>query len=120
MRVPDADNAIVSKEKIVGYLLNPSHPDGAGKAGFFEHVGFRADQWQLLAAALRDLAARSDSAQRVDSEHGTKYIVDGVINTPSGKAASLRTVWIVDAGGQIPRLVTAYPRELGRSDAQGT
>jgi len=113
MRVPDADTAIVSQEKIVGYLLNPLHPDGAGKAQFFNAVGFRVDRWTVLADALRNLIVGSEAISRVDSAHGTKYIVDGVISTPSGRIIRVRTVWIVDAGEKSPRLVTAYPGESG-------
>ena len=47
--------------------------------------------------------------RRVDSPHGSKYIVDGKIDTPSGRQVTVRTVWIVDHDHQIPRLVTAYP-----------
>jgi hypothetical protein len=35
MELPNASSVEVSREKIVGYLLNPGHPDGAGKAAFF-------------------------------------------------------------------------------------
>jgi hypothetical protein len=118
MRVPDADTAIVSQDKIVGYLLNPLHPDGAGKAQFFDALGFRADQWTDFADALRTVIARSESTSRVDSAHGVKYIVDGTIDTPSGRIVCIRTVWIIDAGKSAPRLVTAYPHEQGASDAQ--
>jgi hypothetical protein len=110
MQVPHADAAVVSQEKIVGYLLNPLHPDGAGKALFFRRLGFRAEQWEALAAALRDLATRSEVISRVDSKHGAKYIIDGLVDTPSGRTANVRTVWIIDAGEETPRLVTAYPR----------
>ncbi|WP_370693575.1 DUF6883 domain-containing protein [Nitrospira tepida] len=42
---------------------------------------------------------------------GHKYIVDGVVRTPNGQTALVRTVWIVDTGCDTPRSVTAYPRE---------
>jgi hypothetical protein len=47
----------------------------------------------------------------METVHGKKYIVDGAIETPSGKTPVVRTVWIVDEGSDVPRLVTAYPRE---------
>lgn len=47
----------------------------------------------------------------VESQHGRKYIVAGPLETPNGKLAHVRTVWIVDAGEDTPRLVTAYPRD---------
>jgi len=64
-----------------------------------------------MAAALRMLAINSPVNLSVESPHGKKYIVDGAIETPSGKTPMVRTVWIIDSGETIPRLVTAYPYE---------
>jgi len=111
MQVPNAQEAIVSQEKIVRYLLNPLHPDGAGKAWFFLRLGFRVEQWEVLADALRELVVRAEITSRLDSKHGAKYIVDGLIDTPSERTATVRTVWIIDADEQAPRLVTAYPHQ---------
>ena len=58
MTLPNANLAEVSHEKIVSYLLNPQHPDGAGKAAFFFAAGFRLDRWEDLASALKGLAER--------------------------------------------------------------
>jgi Domain of unknown function (DUF6883) len=111
MRLPNADAANVSRDKVVEYLLNPQHPDGAAKAAFFAAMGFHVDRWQELANALKRLAEAAPVTVRVDSPHGSKYIVDGAIDTPSGRSVSVRSVWIVDRGSQAPRLVTTYPRQ---------
>jgi len=116
MKLPNAHLAIVDREKIADYLLNPAHPDNGGKAKFFLGLGFTVEQWQLFAEALRTLAGSSPVMERVESRHGTKYIVIGRIETPSGGSPSVRTVWIVDTGNDKPRLVTAYPSEEKRHD----
>ena len=85
MRLPNADSAIVEHEKIVSYLLNPAHPDNEGKARFFLGVGFNQENWQLLAAALKRIAENQPASKIMASPHGTKYVVDGRIETPSGK-----------------------------------
>jgi hypothetical protein len=36
-------------------------------------------------------------------------VIDGEIKTPTGVVVQLRTIWIIDAGEDIPRFVTAYP-----------
>lgn len=113
MNLPNADRVLITKEKITDYLLNLSHPDGAGKAAFFLAQGFTAEDWAALADALRGLAANQPVAQRVDSPHGSKYVVDGRLTTPSGKMPLVRTVWIIDYGDVPPRLITAYPIEEG-------
>lgn len=111
MKLPDADRAFVDKEKITDYLLNVAHPDNGGKAAFFQGLGFKSDDWQLLATAFRTLAKTGEVRNSMDSPHGHKYIVDGLIETPTGKTPVVRTIWIVDAGFDTPRLVTAYPQD---------
>jgi hypothetical protein len=110
MMLPNAHLALVEREKITEYLLNPAHPDNGGKAPFFTSLGFRAEVWETLAAALRGLAVVSPVSLSVETEHGKKYIVDGEIETPVGKTPVVRTIWIIDRGTDTPRLVTAYPR----------
>ena len=110
MKLPNAHNAVVDREKIVGYLLNASHPDNGGKAAFFVALGFRPDDWRTLATAFRRLAETSTHVKNMASLHGHKYIVRGRIETPSGKTPQVQAVWIVDQGKDVPRLVTAYPQ----------
>lgn len=42
---------------------------------------------------------------------GSKYVVEGRIEGPSGRSAMVLSVWIIDHGSDAPRLVTAYPSE---------
>ena len=111
MKLSNAERAVVEREKIADYLLNAAHPDNGGKAAFFLSLGFRQEEWQTLAAAFRRLAEKFDIHNSMRSAHGRKYILDGRIETPSGKRPIVRTVWIVDRGVEMPRLVTAYPQE---------
>jgi hypothetical protein len=111
MNVPKGEHAIVEYEKVRDYLLNEAHPDGYGKAEFFTALGFRRESWEALVDALRRVVRDSPITKSMTSRHGYKYIVDGLIQAPGGRAAMVRTVWIVDTGGDVPRLVTAYPKE---------
>ena len=111
MKLPNAQLAVVAQEKICDYLLNPAHPDNGGKAAFFLALGFTREDWPRLAAALRQLAVATNIAKSMVSPHGQKYILDGRIESLSGRTPLVRTIWIVDAGQDVPRLVTAYPCE---------
>ncbi len=111
MKLPNAHLAIVEREKIADYLLNPAHPDNGGKAAFFIAHGFQREDWQTLVAALLGLAATGEVAKELASPHGRKYVLDGSIQTPAHRQPVLRTVWIVDHGTTAPRLVTAYPHD---------
>jgi Domain of unknown function (DUF6883) len=109
MKMSNAPNAAVSREKIVDYLLNPAHPDNGGKAEFFTELGFRREQWEILATALKNLVLIEEVTRVSESPHGKKYVVVGRIQSPSGKTPMVQTIWIVDKGLDTARLVTAYP-----------
>lgn len=85
MKLPSAGEGAVPAEKIIGYLLSFSHPDGRGKARFFAHFGFSVENWQVLASALLDHAARNEVARVENSSFGTRYIVEGIMETPDGR-----------------------------------
>ena len=82
-----------------------------GKALFFFSLDFNRDRWQALANALQKLAIESSVIKTLETAHGTKYVLDGTIETPGGGTALVRTIWILDKKRDRPRLVTAYPRE---------
>lgn len=111
VKLRHAHLAVVERHKVVDYLLNPAHPDNGGKAQFFESLGFSAGVPALLIDALRAVAEKGEVVERVESSHGEKYVVDGLVlsQTDSSQGRMVRTIWIVDRGLEAPRLVTAYP-----------
>jgi hypothetical protein len=111
MKLPDAHAAVVNREKVADYLLNATHPDNGGKAEFFEWHGFRREEWEALAAALKHLAVNGDVIFTGESLHGKKYVIVGPMSSPGGKSPLVQSIWIVDKGRVAARLVTAYPRK---------
>ena len=109
MKLPHAEEAVVPQDKIENYLLNPDHPIGGGKAGFFRRFGFSREQWGHLADALRQHAQANAVANSVSDADGTTYLVEGPLETPSGRRLRLRTVWLVETGQLAPRFITAHP-----------
>ena len=109
MKLPNANQVLVQREKITEYLLNAAHPDNNGKAEFFESFGFRLADWEMLADAFRRAALNGEVIQHLETSHGVKYVLNTAMETPSGKSPLVRTVWIIDRGRSFPRLVTAYP-----------
>ncbi len=109
MRLPNSNKAWIPREKLAGYLLSTTHPVGSAKASFFLSFGFNEQNVGLLEAALLLLARTSDFSATTDSPYGKKYEVDGDLETPSGRTVTVRTVWIIEAGEQNPRFVTAFP-----------
>ena len=109
MMLPDSDRAYVDRNKISGYLLSASHPDGRSKAEFFRRFGFKYEEWQVLAEALRAVGVSNPVVSVVASPHGVRYTLDGAMQAPDGRAPRVRTVWIAEPAGAGPRLITAHP-----------
>ena len=108
MPFPDAQRAIVSREKICDYLLNTTHPVGAAKAVWFASLGDTLEDWQHLAADLLAVATDCEEFLAKSSPYGVKYEVLGTIGCPGYRPAIVVTVWIVEENNPA-RLVTAYP-----------
>ncbi len=117
MKLPNAENAELSRAKVVDYLLSKSHLDGRHKAVFFERFGFSAEDWQALADVLRRHPLEYEVSGKEPSRYGMRYAVDGIITAPDGRQPWLRTVWFVDNKDekQIPRFVSAYPLKRTRN-----
>ena len=63
----------------------------------------------LLEYELLSLAHSAPVQEVIPSPYGVKYVLEGVVETPSGTAPRIRTIWILETGEEHPRLVTAYP-----------
>jgi len=108
-QLPNAASAVVAEAKITRYLLSDTHPDGSGKARFFVAHGFSLFEWEVLAAALRDHATSHLVSAAVQTPFGSRYTVEGALKSPDGRAPTVRVVWFVRTGRDVPELVTAYP-----------
>ena len=111
MKLPNADLAVVEQEKVCGYLLNAEHRYGASKAKFFAEFGFTLESWEVLAEALREHGRRHEVSKEKETGFGPRYEVDGELGAPDGRCPRVRTVWQIDHGETVPRLITAYPLE---------
>ena len=111
MPIPNADRAIIAPEKLRDYLL-AAEGRGRGKAAFFGTLGYRRPEWQRLEADRRSQHLTLDAHVTVESEYGRKYVIRGALEGPTGVRMLVVSIWIVDAGSDTPRFVTAYP---GRS-----
>jgi Domain of unknown function (DUF6883) len=111
VKLRNAHLAVVDRGKVLDYLLNEAHPDNGGKARFFALLGFSREDPERLMMALRNIAKHGEVVSSGESVHGEKYGVDGWLasHTEESRHWSVRTVWIIDRGGDAPRLVTAYP-----------
>ena len=95
MKLPHAEQAIVPKDKFTTYLLDETHQEGRGKALFFQHFGFSVAQWKVLAQALLDHARAHNIAKAERTRFGTRYVVEGQLETPIGRRPAVLPVLFV-------------------------
>ena len=110
MKLPNARQARVAREKITGYLLAENPESGRGKPGFFIRFGFRAENWRELADALKAAAEEYDVVEIEETPFGIQYAVEGWLYTPDERNPYVRIIWQIDHESDYPRLITAYPK----------
>lgn len=108
MRMPGGNNAIVDREKLTGYCLNPEHPRGKHKARVFATaLGFTAENADELRAALLRAAATADAQPAGSDRFGDRYVLEFEMEGPQGKGI-VRSTWIVRRGESAPRLTSCF------------
>ena len=109
MKLPNRENAYIPSPKLMNYLLSETHSVGKAKAQFWRAVGFDETRVEMLERGLIALVHSQDVKEVVSSLHGVKYIIEGTLETPTGRIIQVRTVWIIETNQNRPRFVTAYP-----------
>ncbi len=109
VQLPGVANAVIEPRKLRDYILSSSHPVGRTKAEFFVGLGYARESWHVLAADLREMAERVEASEVETNRFGTKYEVRGNLTGPAGRQTGIVSAWIILAGEDFPRFVTAYP-----------
>ncbi len=73
------------------------------------NLGYDIKNTRQLQRDLLSIANNGNITETVTSAYGTKYIIEGLLKSPSGNTLMMRTVWITEVGDLRPRFVTAYP-----------
>ena len=108
MKLPNAERAIVDIAKLRDYSLNPRHHEGKHKARVFASVlGLSLPDGDWLREQLLAVAREQDCQPGRKTAHGQRYVID-FVTSHRDRSAKLRSVWIVRAGEDFPRLVTCY------------
>ena len=107
--IPNADRAVIDREKLRGYVLSSTHPVGRFKARFFAALGYTPDQWRQFETDLRSQHLSQAADPPESGPHGHTFTIRAILKGPNGQAAAVRSVWFIATGSQVPRFVTAYP-----------
>lgn len=109
MKIPNPEAAIIDLEKLRSYLLNLKHPRGGSKARLLHHFGYSMSKASKLESDLRKYHLSADVADIIETKFGTRYIISSDVLTPSERALRLRSIWHIDNGSDVPRLITIVP-----------
>jgi hypothetical protein len=108
MKLPKGNEAIVELGKIRDYCLSQGHTRGRHKARvFLSALGMTAADAEELRAALLLAAREGDAVLGASDLYGTRYIIDFELSR-GGRAAIIRSSWILPAGEGSPRFVTCF------------
>lgn len=89
----------------LNYLLH-----NRSKRGLFALLGYGDHNVGDLRQSLLVIVRTQPLVERIETEHGIKYIILGYIDTPAYGLFYLRTVWFVRQGETALRFVTAVPQ----------
>jgi hypothetical protein len=109
MKVPNAAKAVVSRVKLVDYLLDVDHPDGGSKAKLLVSLGYSIHNWVRLEQDLRQMHLTEDVVVVKSTSWGPRYEIVAPLTGPTGDTVLFRSVWQIDLGTDTPRLITIYP-----------
>ena len=109
MKMPNSDQSSVAWEKITDYLLSSTHVSGKDKALFFSTFGFNTREIDVFRNALMQHSVVRDVASEQTAPFGTKYKLVCEIQKPDERNPCIVSVWILDTGTNVPKLITAYP-----------
>ncbi len=102
-------NSIISKDKIIRYLLLPRQEDDKSK--YLYNAGYSLAQWEQLEKDIRKAIKENEAIQKEQNPYGFVYEVKAKWKGPNGKEISVILIWIrLLKTGEI-KFVTLYPME---------
>ncbi|WP_416675293.1 DUF6883 domain-containing protein [Egbenema bharatensis] len=109
MKLPNHELAIIESSKLTNYLLNPNHKRGGTKAKLLLQCGYSQDNWQQLDADIRAYHLTAEVDRIRETPYGVRYEIRASLQTPIDRLLPVRTVWQIDTGTTLPRLITMIP-----------
>jgi hypothetical protein len=110
MKITELYKIEIPENKLEKYLLNISHPDGYSKALFFKKHGYEINNSDLLEVELKKFANIFEVSKTIETQFGTKFIIDGFIKSFINQIIEIRTIWFVEkSDSKNAKLVTVYP-----------
>ena len=67
------------------------------------------DQWQHLETDLYEQHLMADVEEVEENDYGTCYAIVAGLTGPDARTIPFRSIWQIDLGTDLPRLITMYP-----------
>jgi len=116
MKLPNAENSFIDKEKLIGYCLNDEHYTGKHKARVFSSVlNINSNNYLVLESAIKENILVSDAIFVKKSKYGELFYVDFLMSYLT-KSANIRTSWIIKTGEDFPRMTSCYIINKGENN----
>ena len=117
----NAPLALIDRDRVIGYTLNPDHPVGRHKSYVFAQVlGYDQSTADELIERIREGIKVAPARFRYVDHDGARLTVDLRMRGPSGREAVVRTNWIYRPGHTIPQFTTAVVRRRRGRHGQTT
>jgi hypothetical protein len=71
---------------------------------------YRTDAPHDLESDLRTQHLSLNPTRTSENAYGVAYEIEGPIRTPGGRVVRFVSIWQIDTGSHVPRLITMYPR----------
>jgi len=110
MKLPQ--DAIISSEKLKGYLLAPRKRNDKSK--WLSQEGYILENWRTLENDLRNQLLTKDASFLESSAYGELYEVRGTLKGPAGKGLPVCTIWMTETETKITKFITMYPDKRRR------
>jgi hypothetical protein len=107
-KLPNPDQAFIDLNKLIGYCLNPEHPEGQHKALVFKSaLNIELNDMEILKNALLHAVKNNKAFFFESNQYGTKYTLEFEM-THQNKTATIKSAWMVRHNENFPRLITCY------------
>jgi len=105
------DKTYIDSRKLIDYLLNLTHPEGATKAQYLNEMGYNQENYHILEADLRTQHLTRDAQPGKESNYGMKYEIVAHLVGPNGEKRLIKSVWMIRKNDTFARLITLIPEK---------
>jgi hypothetical protein len=102
-----SQDALISDEKLVKYLLAPRKRNDKSK--WLAQAGYTLENWSILKDDIRKQVLPKNASLIESMDYGRMYEIRARLKGPNGQSLLVRTVWMVEATTDTTKFITMYP-----------